>query len=204
LKSIGVISGEETSATNATLSEAARLGMTLYFVPRETYRRKEEAGIQQQLKQRFGNFYSIPEGGNNALGIKGCMEILDSSMDYDYICCACGTLATYQGLLQSLKKHQALIGISALKNAHHPGILNDYHFGGYAKHTPALLQFKADFEDEFKIPLDYVYTAKLAYALVDLIQKDRFEKGKKVLMIHSGGLQGNKGYETRYNLKPSR
>ena len=77
--------------------------------------------------------------------------------------------------------------------AHEPSknIFYDYHFGGYAKSTPLLLEFMNDFYRQTEIPTDFVYTGKLVYAIYDLIKKDFFPDGSKILMIHSGGLQGN-------------
>jgi 1-aminocyclopropane-1-carboxylate deaminase/D-cysteine desulfhydrase-like pyridoxal-dependent ACC family enzyme len=42
------------------------------------------------------------------------------------------------------------------------------------------------------LPLDMVYTAKTFFAIEDLARKKFFAKGSKIIMIHSGGLQGNK------------
>jgi len=82
-------------------------------------------------------------------------------------------------------------------------ILSSYSFKGYAKLEPALLKFKSQFEAEFKIPLDHVYTVKLMYGLFDLLNRDKLKPGSRILAIHSGGLQGNKGFEERYHLSPS-
>jgi 1-aminocyclopropane-1-carboxylate deaminase len=226
LKCVGVIRGEESSIENSpTLQFARQQGMHLHFVSREKY--KDQKALHEELKKEFGNFYLIPEGGNNEEGIKGCSEILADVPFYDHVFCACGTSCTYTGILASAKKDQNIIGISVLKgenelinevnaNASKFGfekirpysngkidrstILNDFHFGGYAKHTQALLDFKRNFEKEFKIPLDYVYTAKLFFAVYDLINKDLLPENKKILIVHSGGLQGNAGYERRYGI----
>ena len=32
----------------------------------------------QTLKEKFGDFYLIPEGGSNHLAVKGCAEIIPS------------------------------------------------------------------------------------------------------------------------------
>ena len=228
LKCVGVIRGEESSIENSpTLQFAKQLGMHLHFVSRELYKTKTEQELVTDLKKEFGDFYLIPEGGNNDEGIKGCMEILDEVPFYDHIFCACGTSCTYTGILSSAKKDQKIIGISVLKgenqliddvNANaskfnfekikpyssgkvdHSTILNDYHFGGYAKHTQELLDFKRNFENEYKIPLDHVYTSKLFYAVYDLINKGLIPENKKLLIVHSGGLQGNAAYEKRYGM----
>jgi 1-aminocyclopropane-1-carboxylate deaminase/D-cysteine desulfhydrase-like pyridoxal-dependent ACC family enzyme len=41
------------------------------------------------------------------------------------------------------------------------------------------------------IPTDFVYTGKLFYAVTDLARQHYFPEGSRILIIHSGGLQGN-------------
>jgi 1-aminocyclopropane-1-carboxylate deaminase len=234
LKSIGIIRGEETPGLNPTLTEAQKNGMQLHFISRISYKNKTENTFIENLKNKFGNFYLIPEGGNNILGALGCSEIIDEKNDSDYIFCACGTATTFAGLAKHLKPQQKLIGISVLKgeqtiiaetqelinklrggndftiagndvllNAAEisaSGIINAYTFGGYAKHANELLLFKDNFENEYKIILDHVYTSKLFYGVFDLIKKRKLKPGSKILVIHSGGLQGNAGFEKRYEL----
>lgn len=208
-QSTGIIRGEESAQSNATLSRAKELGMQLSFVSREEYRQKEEKQYLQSLEQRFPDAYIIPEGGDNALGQQGCEEILgNSAHSFERIFCAYGTGTTFKGLAKSLQAHQTLHGINVLKydatsDLPQSSIINTYHFGGYARHTQELLDFKTWFEHTF-IGLDYVYTAKVCYAVFDLIKQGKISKEENILIIHSGGLQGNAGYEARYNLKPNR
>lgn len=208
MKCIGVIRGDESSKDNFTLLDAAANGMQIEFVSREDYTKKTQADFIEILKNKFGSFYLIPEGGDNGFGAKGCEEILPEENDFNLVLCACGTGTTFTGIKKSLKRNQNIIGISVLKGQgemtkSNPEIRTDYHFGGYAKHTQELLSFKNDFEEQTKIPLDYVYTAKLFYAAYDLIKTNQISD-KKILIIHSGGLQGNRGYEDRYALNPKR
>jgi 1-aminocyclopropane-1-carboxylate deaminase len=235
LKCIGVIRGEEV--LNPTLQKAADQGMQLEFVDRKTYLLKEQAEYQSELQKRFGDFYLIPEGGNNKEGIKGCSEIIKQEWDYDYIFCACGTGATFAGLYLSLKPRQSLIGISVLKGENtlpsdverslsqlfgidtlkiggnevleqiiidKSCISNLFSFSGYAAYDKELVEFKTEFEKRHGILLDNIYTVKLFYAVARLISANKFKKGSKILVIHSGGLQGNRGFEERYHLKPMR
>jgi 1-aminocyclopropane-1-carboxylate deaminase len=210
LKSIGIIRGEETSGNNPTLLLAQQYGMELLFVSRTEYSQKTDAGYLQRLHYMYPEAFIIPEGGDNAPGQKGCEEILtDATKDFTDIFCAYGTGTTFKGLSATLSQTQKLTAVNALNyeattTNFQTGILNNYHFGGYAKHTKELLQFKSWFEETYCIELDYVYTAKLFYAVFDLIDQSRLEQHKKILIIHSGGLQGNKGYEERYNLNPKR
>jgi 1-aminocyclopropane-1-carboxylate deaminase len=205
-KSIGVIRGEESSGSNATLTLSKENRMELVFVSRELYKQKNEQTYLQALKAEYPDAYIIPEGGDNALGQKGCEEILSSSTsDYDLIFCAHGTGTTFKGIAKSLLPHQKLTAVNVLKyeatcDLLNVSINNDYHFGGYAKHKKELLEFKSWFETTYHIPLDYVYTAKLMYAVFDLMKQHKLSTDKKILIVHSGGLQGNIGYEERYGL----
>lgn len=228
IEAIGVIRGESSLIEQSpTLQFAQKQGMHLYFISRERYKNKTDNDLIEELKQEFGDFYMIPEGGYNELGIKGCMEILDQVPSYDYVLCACGTACTYTGILASAKSNQKIIGVSVLKGENalmadvnknaanfqftpikpfsggkldHSTILDQYHFGGYAKHSQDLLNFKKTFDADHHIPLDYIYTSKLFYAVYDLINKGQLMDNSSVLIVHSGGQQGNAGYEKRYNL----
>lgn len=210
LKCIGIIRGEESYATNPTLSFAKQQGMELLFVSRDEYSQKADTGYLQRLRYMYDEAFIIPEGGDNRLGQKGCEEILaPPTYGYSYVFCAHGTGTTYKGISKSLLAHQTLtvinvLNFEAIATENQTSILNNYHFGGYAKHTKELLEFKKWFENTYAIELDYVYTAKLFYAVFDLIKHEKLDKTKEILIIHSGGLQGNKGYEERYNLNPNR
>lgn len=209
-KSIGIIRGENSSANNPTLLLAQQNGMELLFVNRVEYSQKNDSGYLQRLRYMYPNSYIIPEGGDNALGQKGCEEILaKETTNYMSVFCAHGTGTTYKGIAKSLLPNQTLTAINVLKFeaiAEEPQttILNNYHFGGYAKHTNELLEFKYWFEETYSIPLDYVYTSKLFFAVFDLMRQNKLDKNQEILLIHSGGLQGNVGYENRYNLNPKR
>lgn len=209
-QSIGIIRGDSDASSNHTLAQAQALGMQLVFLSRSDYRDKTDPIFLEKLSQRFPEAYIVPEGGDNLLGEKGCGEILNSATDaFTTIFCAYGTGTTFRGMATSLDTHQSLTGINVLKydvllDDERLQVLNNYHFGGYARHKPELLTFKTWFENHFAIPLDYVYTAKLCYAVFDLIKQKKIGSHERVLMVHSGGLQGNPGYEARYNLNPSR
>jgi len=205
-ETIGVIRGEELQSKikdNSTLTYARSCGMQFKFVDRENYRKKASKMFIDNLKKDFGHFYLIPEGGTNGLAIKGCEEILTTQdLDLDFICCSVGTGGTVSGLINSSKKSQQILGFPALKGAFlkneiikfarktNWNLITDYHFGGYAKVSKDLIEFINGFKDETKIQLDPVYTGKMMYGVMDLIQKGFFPKGSKVLAIHTGGLQG--------------
>lgn len=214
-KTIGIIRGEEHKGLNDTLKFAKDNGMQLQFISRELYRKKNSREFIDSLNQQFKNFYLIPEGGSNELGIIGCKEIVQHiNIDFDQVCCACGTGATMAGITLSLKNNQKAIGFHILKAEgymkqevekwltyfNHPfhnnwHIEEDYHFGGYAKINSELINFIDRFEKNNNIPLDNIYTGKMMFGIYDLIQKGFFEKGKTIIAIHTGGLQGNAGFK---------
>lgn len=209
-KTIGIIRGEELEnkiAENPTLAKAQELGMEFHFVSRTTYRNKEEKTFVNHLQEIFGNFYLIPEGGTNALAIKGCEEILiDSEKSFfTHIACAVGTGGTISGLINSSNQNQQIIGFSSLKGAFLSEVIrnfvvktnwniNDvYHFGGYGKVNDELIRFLNSFYSQTNIPLDPIYTGKMVFGVLDMIAKAYFPPNSKILMIHTGGLQGIKG-----------
>jgi 1-aminocyclopropane-1-carboxylate deaminase len=216
-KTIGIIRGDELAGKvteNPTLSFAQNCGMQLEFISREEYRLKSEVSFIENLKQKFGSFYLIPEGGTNDLAIKGCQEILTpEDADFDYICCSIGTGGTISGIINSVLPHQKVLGFPALKGDflkeeicnfvqnENWELLTDYHFGGYGKVNEALIEFINQFYTENQIPLDPIYTGKMVFGVIDLIQKNYFPAGSKILLIHTGGIQGIQGMNMKLKNK---
>jgi len=185
--------------------------MQFHFVSREVYRKKTTELFMNSLKKKFGDFYLVPEGGTNDLAIKGCTEIITKEDDYfDYICVAVGTGGTISGLIKSAKSHQKVLGFPALKGNFLQNeiknfvdksdkwkLIHEYHFGGYAKYNTSLISFINQFYSEAKIPLDPIYTGKMVFGIVDLIKNNYFSENSKILIIHTGGLQGIEGVNNK-------
>ena len=216
-KTIGIIRGDELKSKiseNPTLHFAQNCGMQFEFVSRETYRTKKEPLFLENLKQKFGPFYLIPEGGTNELAVKGCQEILtQADAEFDYICCAVGTGGTILGIINSSLRHQKILGFPALKGDflqneirnfaqnYNWELITDYHFGGYAKVNQELIAFINGFYKENQIPLDPIYTGKMVFGVMDLIQKNYFPENSKILLIHTGGIQGIQGMNNKLKSK---
>lgn len=208
-KTVGVIRGEELANKvneNPTLQFAQSQGMQFKFVSRTDYRSKEENSFIKSLENEFGNFYLVPEGGTNELAVKGCEEILkDEDKMFNYICCAVGTGGTISGLINASKLYQEILGFPALKgdflsvniskfvSKKNWQLITDYHFGGYAKVNKELIDFINQFKNSYNIPLDPVYTGKLMFGVIKMIEANYFKKNSKILVIHTGGLQGITG-----------
>lgn len=207
-ETLGIIRGEELIdkiAENLTLRIAQENGMQLHFISRSDYRRKADTDFIEQLRQQFGAFYLIPEGGTNHLAVQGCEEILteQDKQNFDYACCAIGTGGTIAGIINSSSDTQKILGFPALKGDFlfdeikqwtirtNWDLCLDYHFGGYAKTTPELLQFIEQFQQQTGIEIEPIYTGKMLFGIFDLIEKSYFPANSKILAIHTGGLQGN-------------
>jgi 1-aminocyclopropane-1-carboxylate deaminase/D-cysteine desulfhydrase-like pyridoxal-dependent ACC family enzyme len=226
IKTIGVIRGEETLPLNSTLQLAKDNGMVFKYVSRTQYREnnKYEKSFIESLTLEFGDFYLVPEGGSNTLAVKGCTEIKNNiNIVYDIICSACGTGGTLAGIIASSEKR--VLGFPALKggeflkkdisrllneySSHYNvnkdyknwDLITDYHFGGYAKVKPELIQFVQEFHQKHQIELDLIYTGKMLFGLYDLIQTTSSFNGKTIVVVHTGGLQGNLGFEEQCGIQ---
>ena len=205
-KTIGIIRGDELETKmdeNPTLKFAKSCGMQFEFVSREEYKNKDKPEFLDNLKQKYGNFYHLPEGGTNDFAVRGCEEILTSNdAIYDFVCTCVGTGGTISGLINASFSNQKILGFPALKGNflqkdirkfainENWELIDDYHFDGYAKISDELIEFMNSFFKDTKILLDPVYTGKMFFGVIDLIKKNYFPEKSKILLIHTGGLQG--------------
>lgn len=207
LKSIGFVRSNADEPFTTSLKEALDYGMELQFLGRTHFKIIKKEKLQNALT--YLDTYFIDEGGYGALGVQGAASILadEQTNSYSHIICAVGTGTMMAGLLNASKKHQHIIGIPVLKNE--ASIQNEinqflinkdtsytlfhnHHLGGYAKTTPVQIDFMNQLWVTEKIPTDIVYTSKVFMATKKLLADQYFASNAKILIIHSGGLQGNK------------
>lgn len=224
-RTIAVVRGEE-DLSNPTLAMCKKHGMILHFVDRATYRDKHTEEFKAHLHHLFGGFFLVPEGGANYWGINGCMEILKKEHDsFNYVIGACGTGTMISGILLSAPESMKVIGVSALKGdfmqneirnhlqwyLHDTDVVDEYlprlsiwndaHFGGYGKCPNELQAFIRLFYEKTAIPLDGIYTSKVVYAVFKKALAGEFKNGTKIMIVHSGGIQGNLGLNYRLQSK---
>ncbi len=204
-RTIGIVRGDELAGRplNQTLIFCQACGMRLHFVSRDAYRQKDTPDFLAQLTKQFGPYYILPEGGTNDLAIQGTAEIAPevvAELGYkpDYVCCPVGTGGTVVGLAQSAPAATKVLGFMALKTPdidHSAGWvpISGYHFGGYAKITPELLNFIRAFERKTDVLIEQVYTGKMLYGIYDLARQGYFNERATVVTLHTGGLQGRSG-----------
>ncbi len=208
LKCIGIVRGERHSTFSATLLFCKENGMQIEFISRKDYKKKGENGFTGALKNKYGEHVLIPEGGFSIKGKEGAALINQffRGKNYTFVCLPVGTATTFAGITEGNGSESEIIGFSVLKNYNdidtrfldlkvNPSqkhrLIGNYHFGGYAKKTNELISFMNDFYKHHKIPLDFVYTAKMMFGVNDLINEKYFSAGSRILCIHTGGLQGN-------------
>ncbi len=211
-RSKGIIRGQElTENANPTLRNAAQQGMALEFVDRAKYREMTRGHMVADV-----NTYIIPEGGTNLSAVSGVAELIDEiEVDFDIITTPIGTGGTFCGLVKGLQGRKKVLGYSVLKGEGLPfemqsmlndmeipwsnyEILTNYHFGGYARFDATLISFVNGFHDQFSIPLDPIYTGKMFYGVWDNIKNGQIAVGSRVLILHTGGLQGVDGFNERF------
>ncbi|MGN6194009.1 MAG: 1-aminocyclopropane-1-carboxylate deaminase/D-cysteine desulfhydrase [Ginsengibacter sp.] len=209
LKSIAIVRGEKPNVLSPTLLFCLQQGMQLKFISRTAYQKKNERDFLEELKMKFGEHILIPEGGFSVKGKEGASLINEyfTDQNFTHVCSPVGTATTLAGIVDVNKNETKIIGFPVLKNFNDLqqrfkelkvnaerkySVIGDYHFGGYAKKTDELISFMTSFYEENKIELEFVYTAKMMFGICDLIEKNFFNEGSKILCIHTGGLQGNK------------
>jgi D-cysteine desulfhydrase len=207
-KSIGIVRGEALGEPSPTLRQCRNYGMELEFVSRDRYAHVD-ATVFEQYRKAHPHMRIVPEGGYEVMGMAGAAQIAAFIPEYvTHIACATGTCTMMAGLYKGRKPHQHLVALPAIKGAtdilsrleyllgHAPDsryvhVENSFHFGGYAKHDDTLIRFMNEFHFRHGIPTDKVYTAKLLFGVRDMIARNCFPQGSRILAIHSGGLQGN-------------
>lgn len=208
LSTIGVVRGEELAGRplNDSLSRCVADGMRLHFVARAEYRRRNDPAWVDHLRDLFGPFLLVPEGGSNAAAVRGAAELgreLRGAADVAAV--ACGTGGTLAGLAAGLARGQRAVGFSVLRGGFLTGeverlqrdafgrrrgswtVEDRFHCGGFARTTPDLEAFARDFADRHRLPeLDRVYVAKALYGLTALVEEGAFPPGTAVAAVVTG------------------
>ena len=217
LDTVGIVRG--SGADTATLTDARNWGMEIRRVSYSEYRRRYDPAYLAEIEQHFAPCIVIPEGGADARGARGAMEILsllEGVPTQGRVVLAVGSGSTLAGLSAASKPDTRVTGISALKSGANLEeriedllasldsprcapweLIYDYHCGGFARVTPELESFQCEFEAVQGIPLDPVYTAKAFYGVHDLLRRRIWSPEEAIVVIHTGGLQGRRGFSQR-------
>lgn len=223
LNSIGIIRGEREYAKNTTLSQAKHWGMELKFVDRQTYRQKNHDDYLLSLQHQYPNHVIVPEGGSNQLALPGVSEIckeLSNQCEFDTLITPVGSAGTISGLIIGDNNQHQILGIAVIKQAdylkeeinslmstNHKStnwqLLTQYHGGGYAKFSDKDLAELKDFIGITQVPFEPIYSGKMILALLKLVKSNYFPRGHRVVLLHTGGLQGLHGLVQQQRIKAS-
>ena len=206
----GIVRGDEykNHTLNPTLRYCKQMGMVLHFISRSLYRDKEQALSTVVIQDKQP--YIIPEGGTNALAIKGCAEILTTAANtFDAFAVAVGTGGTMAGLIESTHDHQHVVGFQVVKDNEIPSrirtFVNNDRWSlvpthaeiGFAKTPKSLIDFAHRVANQTGVILDPLYTAPMLWHLIRIWKENRWNFGNRLLAIHTGGYQSIKGVNQR-------
>lgn len=219
-ETIGIVRGERPAGLSPTLADAEARGMRLHFVPRSVYGNETETQMNE-LRECFGDFYPLPEGGANRLGSLGA-QVMGWALEhqlrgaYHGVCLACGTGSTLAGVTSALPAEKTVVGFSVLKGVGDLGaniaqaaravnpegqaggswrLISGFHGGGYGRKLPEPLKnFWHRFEADTGLLLDPVYTLKMFWGMAQLARLGYWPRKTRLVAIHTGGLQGRRGF----------
>lgn len=224
IPSVGIIRGEVEYADNFTLSWAKHWGMKLCFVDRKTYRRRHDNDYLAELQQEFPHYFIVPEGGSNKLAIAGVSEVITELIqqtEFDTLITPVGSGGTLAGLIAGDELNNIthkILGIAVLKGAEYLEdeiksllptlskthnkwqLLSQFHRGGYAKFSPNDVTRIIEFSQITGINFEPVYSGKMVLAFLDLLEDGYFINGERIVLLHTGGMQGLGGMIERGRL----
>lgn len=209
LKTIGIVRGEPHHPLNSTLAQAQRCGMRLHYIDRKRYRQRRAPDFLQQLSDQFDAPWIIPEGGSCVEALDGVAELVrEIALPFDALYLPCGSGGTTAGVASVMRDGQQCVAVPVIKGGAglqedierlNPALathfqkrwilLCDYHFGGYARSQPALLEWIAECNSRWHLPLEPVYSGKALFALMDQVKKGAHPRGSCLVFLHTGGLR---------------
>jgi 1-aminocyclopropane-1-carboxylate deaminase len=217
-KTVGLLRGH--AQETPTVQDLQAFGMQLHWLGYGGYRARNEPGFWAPWHAQYPQLYAVPEGGGGLTGALGCAAIQQQAQaqlhtlgwsDYHSWWLACGTGTTLAGLVLAEAGAHRVYGALAVPEDHgvapqvesimqSAGLATaDYELidasrGGFAKVDPVLLEFIEQTEQASGVPLEPLYTGKALLALKQQVEAGRFSAGTRLIFIHSGGLQGRRGF----------
>ena len=214
-----IIRGDYSATPSPMIKDLIQWQTHIEYVDRITYKKRSDSAYLNELKLQFPDAIIIPEGGSQAQALQGIKDMVDEiEVDFDFIVAPVASGATLAGIINALNKRNRttatdfrslhkVIGIGVLKGEGYlEGLVqkflpiskhqtswhidHNYHFGGYAKAPNELQTFCNDFNDNMEFKIEPVYSGKAFWAVKDMLAKGKFEDRSRIVVLHTGGLQG--------------
>ncbi|TNB91408.1 pyridoxal-phosphate dependent enzyme [Pseudomonas jessenii] len=219
-ETVGLLRGHPQQTP--TVEDLQAFGMQLHWLGYGGYRARHEPGFWEPWQAQFPNLHAVPEGGGGLAGALGCKALKEQVItqlnnlgwsDFHGWWLACGTGTTLAGLVLAEAGAHPVYGALAVPEDHgvapqveaivqESGLaVADYAVfdasrGGFAKVDPVLLEFIESTERSSGVPLEPLYTGKALLALKQQVEAGRFEHGTRLIFVHTGGLQGRRGFSS--------
>lgn len=193
------------------LNDIRNWNANIDYVTKDEYLKRHDESYLNALRERFSGVVLIPEGGSNYFGMDGIKDLAEQiPHDVDVVVLPVGSGGTTAGLIRALPSHQSVLGVAVLKGEGYLeelvkqflfkeqysrlnwSINHHAHCGGYAKKNDELIKLCEEFEQDTHVPIEPVYTGKCVLGIKQLCERGYFQTGSRVLMVHTGGLQGKR------------
>lgn len=221
---VGLLRGEPQDTP--TIRDLQAFGMRLHWLGYGGYRERHRADFWLPWRERYPRLLPVEEGGGGLLAARGCVSIVELAQaqlaglgwgDYHGWWLAAGTGTTAAGLvLGERSEHQVHVAM-AVPSGHGvdsliPAILSeagcshsgyrllDASRGGFGRLDAALARCMRDCEQGGGPPLEPLYTGKALLALRGEVEAGYFAPGTRLLLLHTGGLQGRRAMAQRLEL----
>lgn len=208
------------------LQDASLAGMNLHFVSRAEFRRRAEPDWQQQWTSAYPDYLYVPEGGSCLDAARACRAMLPQNLNATHWVVAAGSGATAAGLLAAIPECGSLLVINisgdpqlqqrvqdwgtrlyrerqikghSVNEMISRGVFSAYQQPRFGKLTAELCKLANDCFEQTGVLLDPVYTVKAMQQVQWMLQRGKFQPGAQIALIHTGGLQGWRGYLDGYS-----
>lgn len=206
IKFTAIIRGDYSAAPTPMICDLMRWNTQIDYVNRITYQKRSDEQYLAALQTKHPLATIIPEGGSQQAALLGVQELVhEITIPFDVIMAPVASGATLAGITSALSEKQTAIGIGVLKGQGYLESLvsqflphqvdnwiinHNYHFGGYAKVPATLATFCEEFNQTMPFKIEPVYSGKVFWALKKMLSEGLFEPGTKIIVVHTGGLQG--------------
>ena len=202
-----LIRGNYSASPTPMINDLCHWQANIRYLTKLDYKKRDDPDYVEQLRQQYPQALIIPEGGSQQSALSGVQALLEEChTTFDQIVTPVASGATMAGLIAGSNESQQVLGIAVLNWVGYLEnlvaqflpetadrrwqILHHHHHGGYARTSSPLLDLCEEMRQRYAIPVEPVYSGKVFFAVKQLLAQGYFAAGQRILLLHTGGLQG--------------